>query len=362
MKMMISFIRKEFFHIFRDKRTMLILIGIPIVQLILFGFAISNEVKNVKFAVLTPHYTSDVYMLIEKIDANDYFKYVGACENINEAEKLLTNDKADVVIQFEDKFDKKDYRSYLNNVSLIINSCDPNMASSEGNMLNNIIRSYFNDGNSSLNISSRLLYNPRMESSYNFVPGIMGMILMVICAMMTSISIVREKETGTMEVLLVSPTKPLSIVFAKMVPYFALSCVNLATILLLSVFVLKLPIAGNFVLLIGVSMLYILLALSFGLLISTLMDKQVNAMLASVMILLFPTILLSGLMYPIENLPEFFRIISSVIPARWYISAMRKIMIQGLSIEFVWKEIVILLGMFLLITSVSIAKYKKRLE
>ena len=208
----------------------------------------------------------------------------------------------------------------------------------------------------------KLLYNPQMKSAYNFVPGVMGLILMLICAMMTSISIVREKETGTMEVLLVSPVKPLFIILAKAVPYFVLSFVNLVTILLLSVFVLDVPVVGSLFWLVVVSLLFIFVSLSLGLLISSVTRTQVAAMLASGMILMMPTMVLSGMIFPVESMPLILQLISDIIPARWYIQAVRKLMIEGVSVVLVFKEIGILLLMATVLITVSIKKFKYRLE
>ena len=201
-----------------------------------------------------------------------------------------------------------------------------------------------------------------MKSAYNFVPGVMGLILMLICAMMTSISIVREKETGTMEVLLVSPVKPLFIILAKAVPYFVLSFVNLITILLLSVYVLHVPVAGSLFWLVAVSLLFIFVSLALGLLISTVTRTQVAAMLVSGLMLMMPTMLLSGMIFPIESMPAILQGISTVIPARWYIQAVRKLMIEGVDISLVLTEIGILTVMAVLLITVSFKKFKNRLE
>ena len=208
----------------------------------------------------------------------------------------------------------------------------------------------------------KLLYNPQMKSAYNFVPGVMGLILMMICAMMTSISIVREKETGTMEVLLVSPVKPLFIILAKAVPYFVLSFVNLITILLLSVYVLHVPVAGSLFWLVVVSLLFIFVSLALGLLISTVTHTQVAAMLVSGLMLMMPTMLLSGMIFPVESMPVILQSISTVIPARWYIQAVRKLMIEGVDISLVLTEIGILAVMAVLLITVSFKKFKNRLE
>jgi ABC-2 type transport system permease protein len=200
-----------------------------------------------------------------------------------------------------------------------------------------------------------------MKGAYNFVPGVMGLILMLICAMMTSISIVREKETGTMAVLLVSPVKPVYVILAKMTPYFTLSIFNLITILLLSVFVLGVPVAGNLFLLIFVSLIFILTALALGLLISNLVNTQVAAMLVSGLGLMMPTMLLSGLIFPIESMPPILQWLSCILPVRWYIEVVRKVMIQGVDAVFVLKEIAILSGMAVVLLVVSLKKFKIRL-
>ncbi|MEG2242708.1 MAG: ABC transporter permease [Muribaculaceae bacterium] len=360
MKRTLSFIKKEFYHIFRDKRTMLIVIAMPIVQIILFGFAISTEVNNINFAVITPIHNESTRQLIEKIKANEYFTFSGYINDQQEIDDAFRKGKTDIILQFQEKFETQ---GKTPKVQIIVDASDPNTATIETMYLSNIINDFISKGNSgNIKSTTQLLYNPQMKSAYNFVPGIMGLILMLVCAMMTSISIVREKEVGTMEVLLVSPTKPLAIILTKMIPYFILSCANLLTILLLSVYVLHLPITGSIFWLIALSLIYITLALSFGLFISTVMETQVAAMLCAIMMLLFPTILLSGMMYPIENLPLPLQWLSTIIPARWYISGVKKLMIMGLPVEYIFKELVILISMTVIMITISVRKFKNRLE
>ena len=201
-----------------------------------------------------------------------------------------------------------------------------------------------------------------MKSAYNFVPGIMGLIFILICAMLTSVSIVREKETGTMEVLLVSPVRPIRIIFAKMIPYFLLSCLNLASILLLARFVLGMPMSGSLAGLVGISLLYLMLALVLGLLISTLANNQVTAMLISGMLLMLPIIMLSGMVFPIENMPGILQGVSCIIPARWYIEAARKLMIEGVPFADVLREVLILAAMTAVLIGVALRKFNDKLE
>ena len=367
MKQFISFIRKEFFHIFRDRRTMLILLGMPVVQIILFGFAITTEVRNVRVAVLDPSNDAVTRRIIDRVDASEYFTVIHRLHSPEEAERFFRSGDIDMAIVFSERFSDNLYTGEAG-VQIISDATDPNMATMQAGYATNIISMVRQDmlppgvRVSAIVPQVKLLYNPQMKSAYNFVPGVMGLILMLICAMMTSISIVREKETGTMEVLLVSPVKPLFIILAKAVPYFVLSFVNLVTILLLSVFVLDVPVVGSLFWLVVVSLLFIFVSLSLGLLISSVTRTQVAAMLASGMILMMPTMVLSGMIFPVESMPLILQLISDIIPARWYIQAVRKLMIEGVSVVLVFKEIGILLLMATVLITVSIKKFKYRLE
>lgn len=367
MRQFIAFIKKEFFHIFRDKRTMMILVGMPIVQIILFGFAISTEVKNVRIAVLNPSNDVITRKIIDRLDASEYFTVKRELHSPQEVERAFQEGDVNMALVFSSHFAGGLYNGDAR-LQLIADATDPNMATMQANYATGIIASVQQEmlpaGKMATSIvpDIKLLYNPQMKSAYNFVPGVMGLILMLICAMMTSISIVREKETGTMEILLVSPVKPLFIILAKAAPYFVLSFVNLATILLLSVYVLDVPVAGSLFWLIAVSLLFIFVSLSLGLLISSVTRTQVAAMLASGLILMMPTMLLSGMIFPIESMPLPLRLLSDVLPARWYIQAVRKLMIEGVVVSLVWKEVSILAVMAAVLITISLKKFKHRLE
>lgn len=367
MRQFIAFVKKEFYHIFRDRRTMLILLGMPVVQIILFGFAISTEVKNVRLAVLDPSNDMVTRKIIDRLDASEYFTVAARFHSPQEMEAAFLKSEVDMAVVFGERFMDGLYAGDAR-VQLIVDATDPNMSTSQVNYATGIISMVGqemlppNVSAAHLTPDIKLLYNPQMKSAYNFVPGVMGLILMLICAMMTSISIVREKETGTMEVLLVSPVKPLFIILAKAVPYFVLSFVNLITILLLSVFVLDVPVVGSLFWLITVSLLFIFVSLALGLLISSVTQTQVAAMLASGLMLMMPTMLLSGMIFPIESMPLILQWISDILPARWYIQAVRKLMIEGVPVIFVVKEIGILLLMATVLITVSFKKFKYRLE
>lgn len=373
MKQFIAFVRKEFYHILRDRRTMLILIGMPIVQIILFGFAISTEVRNVQTAVLFSSQNEDVRQMVEQLDASEYFTVKYVVHSPDEIERLFQRNKIELAVVFPDDLHRLRFGS--EQIQILTDATEPNLAVTRSSYASAILmqarqtiqqtipnKVSISSGNLPVLAYNKLLYNPQMKSAYNFVPGVMGLILMLICAMMTSISIVREKETGTMEVLLVSPVNPLFVILSKAVPYFVLSLLNLTTILLLSVFVLDVPIAGSLIALLGVSPLFIFVSLALGLLISCITRTQVAALLASAMVLMIPTIILSGIIFPIESMPGILQAFSCLIPARWYVALVRRLMIEGVPLAYVWKEITVLAVMAIVLIAATTRKFKNRLE
>ena len=359
MKQFVSFVIKESHHILRDRRTMLILFGMPIVLMLLFGFAITNDVKNVRLVVVTSQMDHLTQSAVERLSVSEYFNITATVNTSREAEQFIRNQRADMAIVFG-----KDFASKKSGLQFIVDASDPNMAQQWSAYATQIILNgqMVNGQRSMFNVNQKMLYNPRMKSAYNFVPAIMGMLLMLICAMMTSISIVREKERGTMEVLLVSPVRPLMIIVAKAVPYLILAFLILISILLMARYVLGVPLAGSIVWIFVVSGIYILLALSLGLFISNIATSQLMALLLSAMVLLMPIVMLSGMLFPIESMPTILQWISAVVPPRYYIEAMRKLMIMGVGISEVMREVIILSGMTLLLVAVSLAKFKTRLE
>ena len=367
-KQFIAFVKKEFYHISRDRRTMLILLGMPIVQILIFGFAINMDVQNIRIAIYEPQadvYTQDIKA---KVEANPYFILKDAPHSIQEVDERLRKGEIDMALIFPSNFHNNLVHAGKAQVEVITDSSDPNIGSISSNYIRAIIGQQQKEWMNlkqipyDINITSKLHYNPEMISAYTFVPGVMGLVLMIICAIMTSISIVREKEMGTMEVLLASPLNSATVLLSKTIPYLALSIINLTTILLLSVYVLKVPIAGNLLLLIFVSVLFIFLSLSLGLLISTVVDTQVVAIIIAGIGLMMPVLILSGMIFPISNMPVVLQWLSTLVPARWYITAVKKIMIQGLGFMAVVKEIAILSGMVIALVLLSLRNIKPRLE
>ena len=352
MKKFISFVIKESKHIFRDSRLMLILFGMPVILMLLFGFAITNDVKNVRTVVVTSSMDHLTGRIIEKLSASEYFTITETVATPEEAKRMIEDQKADIAVVFG-----FGYASKGSGIQLLVDASDPNMAQQWSNYAVNVIR---NVQTGAVNV--KMLYNPQMKSAYNFVPAIMGMLLMLICAMMTSISIVKEKETSTMEVLLVSPVHPIMIIVSKLIPYLFIAMGILVTILLMTAYVLGVPIQGALLWIILVSLIYILLALSLGVLISNIAKTQFVALLMSAMMLLLPIVMLSGMLFPVESMPVVLQYVSAIVPTRYYIDAMRKLMIMGVGVGEVMKEIIVLSGMTVLLLSLALAKFKNRLE
>lgn len=331
----------------RDFRTIIVVLVMPVVLLLLFGFAISTEVNNVSVATVVEQHTDQTKQIIDRFRANPYFTFEGVVA-YSDVEDLLREGKVDAAVVFRTRDGKLEHQ-------VVVDASNTIMAQTATAYLESVI-----SPGADTPIVTSTLYNPRLKSAYNFVPGIMGMIFILICAMMTSVSIVREKETGTMDLLLVSPVRPWTIVFGKLVPYFLLSCVILALTLVLSYTVLGIPFSFRLFDVIWVTILYVILALALGLLISTIASTQVAALLISGVMLMIPVILLSGMIFPVENMPLVLQWFSCVIPARWYISAMRVLMIQRLPVGYVLTEVLVLAGMTLLVLALAIKKFNAK--
>lgn len=369
MKQFWGFVMKEVRHIMRDYRTLVILIGMPVIQLLLFGFAIRNEVTNADIAILD---ASKDYMTTEitnKLLSSGYFHLSAELANASDIEGVFRSGKAKQVVVFSQNFARDLYKNGTASVQIIGDASNPNMATILFGYTTSIIQDYqfqlaaHRGQNAVLPITPeiKMLYNPELKSVYGFVTGLVGMILLLVSALMTSIAITREKELGTMEVLLVSPLKPPQIILGKVLPYLVLSIINAVTVLLMAQFVFNIPFRGSYGLFFFEIMLYILTALSLGIFISTKAKTQQVAMMISLGALLMPTILLSGFIFPVENMPLPLQIISNVIPARWFLVTLKAIMLEGLGFEYFWKETAVLSGMAIVLIALSMKNFKVRL-
>jgi len=364
-----AFIKKEFFHIFRDYRSMVILFGMPIVQVLLFGFAITNEINDAQIAILD--HSKDVVTreLTQKIVSSNYFLLVENLESNNQIEAEFKKGNIKQVVVFESGFARKLEKEGKASIQLLLDASEPNTASMLNAYTTGIINTYSmqkminsNAVPLTIQVDSKMLFNPELKSVYMFVPGVITVLLMLVSAMMTSISITREKELGTMEALLVSPLRPIQIIIGKVTPYVLLSFINLVVILLLAKFVFVMPIRGSLVLLLAECLLFIVMALALGILISTISKTQQQAMMISMFALMLPTILLSGFIFPIENMPLILQYISHLMPPKWFIIIIKNIMLKGVGISYFWKETLIIIFMTVFFIGMSVKKFKIRLE
>ena len=325
MKRFAGFLKKEFYHISRDKRTLLILFGMPVVQILLFGFAITNEIKNAPVAFIDHARDLHTQQLINKIISGGYFLNSGLLVNENEIESAFKKGTIKEVIVFDKDFGNKLMKENKATMQVIVDASEPNTAATLVNYTQAITASYLKEINTNNELpltivtEQRLLFNPELKGVYMFVPGVITIILMLVSTMLTSISIAREKELGTMEVLMVSPLGRLPIILGKVFPYVLLSFLNANIILLLGKFVFEMPIHGSLFLLLGVCLLFVITALSLGILISTVAQTQQTAMFMSMVGLMLPTIMLSGFIFPVDSMPLPLQILSNIIPAKWFI-------------------------------------------
>lgn len=368
MNRFIAFIIKEFRHITRDYRTLIILFGIPIAQILIFGFVVKSEVKDVNIAVFDKSKDAVTQRITNKLISSGYFLLNKNLDSTIDAESIFKKGDVKMIVVFDNDFSKKLSNGEHPAIQLLADASDPNQASLIVNyttaIINDFITQEYIQKNIPLQIipQVRMLYNEEMKSVFMFVPGTMAMILMLISAMLTSVSIAREKELGTMENLLVSPLRPIQIVIGKVTPYILLSIVNAISILLLAFFVFGLPVRGSLLLLMGESILFIMLSLSLGILISTVASSQQVAMFISMFALLLPVILLSGFIYPIENMPLILQWLAYIMPPKYFIIILKNIMLKGTGFMFVWKETLVLIGFTIVFIALSVKKFKLRLE
>ena len=367
MKRFWALIQKEALHILRDRRSLLVLLAQPVMMMLIFGFALSNEVKDSKTAILDLAHDDASRLLTDRLDQSRYFSVTRHLSSSAQIEEVFRRADARIVVVFPANFQSD--LAHLNRaqVQIITDASDPNTASIASGYASGIIRDYqmelIQQRALPLQIETevRMLYNPQLRSAFNFVPGVMTLILMLLGAMMTSVSIVKEKEMGTMEVLLVSPMRPIFVVISKAIPYLVLAFADLLLILSIAVFVLDVPIQGSLPLLLAESLLFISTTLALGLLISSSAEQQQVALFISLVGLLMPALVFSGYMFPIENMPRPMQIISNVVPTRWYYNIVRAIMVKGLGFEAIWRETLILATMTVVLLGLAIRNFKERL-
>ena len=367
MKQLLTFVKKEFYHVFRDRRTLLIMFGLPLVQILLFGYALTTEVRNITIVISDNAKDINSQQLTSKIKSSAYFNVREAVTGSKDIEKILKKGEVKAVVIFPSQFGSDLQHSGKTQVQVITDGSDPNTAKTIVNYLTAIIAGYQQQIAPASPLpytivpEIRMLYNEEGNGSLNFIPGVMALILMLVCTALTSVSVVREKELGTMEVLLVSPFKPVMVLISKAVPYLVLSMINFILIVLLAVFVLHVEVKGSLLLLFLESTLFIITCLSFGLMISNVTSSQQTALLLSMMGMMIPTIVFTGFLFPLENMPYIFQLISNIIPSRWYFLIIKAVMLKGLGFAYIWKETLILIVMTLALLGIALKNFKIRL-
>ena len=366
MKRFWGFVKKEFFHIFRDYRTLLILFGMPAIQLMLFGYVITNEIKDARIAIFDPSKDVVTRKISDKILSSGYFLLDRNLNNVTEIEEVFRQGEVKLILIYESDFAGKLEKYGKAKIQIIGDASDPNTANMLVNYAGGIINNYLISMNTEkvpLQIipEVRMMYNGELKGVFMFVPGLMAMLLMLISALMTSLSITREKELGTMELLLVSPLKPWQIIIGKVFPYVFLAFIDACIILGLGNTVFSVPVQGNVFLLLAESLLFISMALSLGILISSITDSQQVAMMISLVALMLPTILLSGFIFPVENMPWILQVLCYLMPPKYYIIIIKSIMLQGNGIAYVWQETLILISFTALFLTIAVKKFKIRL-
>lgn len=368
MKQLLVFIKKEFAHVLRDRKTLLILFGMPVMQILIFGFALTNEVKDSNVIIIDQAKDPASQQIISMIRASKYFHIQKIVTDKKEVEVAFKEGKTGLGILFPVNFNDDLMHQNKAQMQIIADASDPNHATTLVNYVSAIISDYQATLNEKeaipyrISTETKMLYNPQLKGAPNFVPGVMALVLMLVCVMLTAVSIVKEKETGTMEILLVSPFKPILVILSKAIPYLLLSLVNVVSILLLSVFVLDLPVNGSIILLFAESTLFIITCLTLGIFISVKTNSQQVAMLISLMGMLLPTMMFSGFMFPIENMPVALQVFSNIVPSKWYYIIVKSIMIKGLGFSAIWKETLILTGITIFLLIISLKSFKIRLS
>jgi ABC-2 type transport system permease protein len=366
MKRTIAIAKKEFLHIIHDPRSLMIIFAMPVIQLILFGYALNMEVNNIDLAVIDYNKSKISRELIRQFEGNKYFRPFYYNGNPSAVEKLFLQRQARAILIIGHEFDAEFEKQVQTHVQFLYDASDPNAAQLIYNYCSQVITK-FNakfGGVSPIpfQIEPRIWYNPDMKSTYFFVPGLVAMILVMISALLTSITLTREKETGTLEQILVSPVKPMEIIVGKVLPYIGMAFLDGMLILTIGILLFGVPFAGSYVLLMLLATLYIIVALSLGLMISAAVKTQQVAMMLAISITLLPTVMLSGFIFPIDSMPEILQWVTYIVPAKYFIVIIRGIMLKGNTILHLATQAAFLFVMAAILLRVALHKFSLNLE
>ena len=363
----IPILKKEFRHILRDPRTLGIALLMPILMMLIYGYAISFDVKNIKLGIIDRDRSASSRDIIHAFTNSGYFKPVASLKNREQVEELMLNRKIVVALVIPSGFSEQIKTKKNTDVQLLIDGSNANNATIIINYARMILATYSLEKNiaflkPAISIRSRVWYNPDLRSTDFIVPGLVAIILMMICALLTSIAIARERETGTMEQLLVSPIKPFEIVIGKVIPYVILAFTNGVLIVVFSKLLYNIPIRGNILLLILLSIVYLYASLNLGLVISARAKTQQVAMMLALLITLLPSVLLSGFIFPIFSMPTVLQWLAYLVPAKYYLVIIRGILLKGIGIENLWQPTLWLFGFGTLFLLIAIKRFQTKLE
>ena len=353
MRAFLGFVRKETLHLLRDRQTLAILLLFPVVQVLIFGFAVRTDVEDVAIAIVDPTPDVATLNLRERIAASDRFHIVGVTTSTRGLDARFRDGSVRQALLLPTDMERRIGRGDSLSLQLLTDGSDPTTGGIMQGYATAIVDRWYREvvpqrGVLRIETQSRMRYNPTLESAHLFVPGLVAFVLTIVSALMTAISITRERETGTMEMLLVSPIRPVAIVAGKVIPYIVLGFVSVLLVLVAARTVFEVPLRGNLVLLLAESGLYIITALALGVVISTKAPNQRTAMIAALAGLMLPTMILSGFIFPIDSLPRPLQLLSYIVPARWFLVIVRGIMLKGAGLATLWQETLVLVGMTLL--------------
>lgn len=364
MKELRMILKKEFIHIIRDKITLALVLAMPIALVLLFGFTISTDIRNAKISVLDQSMDTQSKRLIDQMTASGYFQVVSYPSSEGEIDNDFKNKNIKFALIIPPNFEESLSKEHTAILQVINDVSDLNIASILNNYIRVVVQNFTEDYNQNsqagFEISTKMLYNPESNSVYMFVPGIITLIMVLVTALMSSITLAREKETGTMRMLLITPVNKIFIIIGKVIPYMLISFIGTIAILLISVTVFKMPINGSLLMLLFLCIIFMMTAASFGLLISSVSQTQVDAMMITMMGLFLPTVLLSGFLFPLNSMPMVFQVLANIFPAKWFILAIKDVMIKGSGFLDIWFYLLILFVMAIVFIIFSLTRLDKR--
>lgn len=378
MTALLGLLRKEVYHILRDRRTLTVIVVLPVLQVIIFGYAIRTDVDHVRLAIVDPAPDSVTLALRSRFTAARVFETVAVVPRVELLEPLFQRGAAQVAVAFEAGFAERLARGLPAGLAIVADATEPNTGSIVSAYANAVVQGYEQEADAASRTpplaprtspgpirivpSVRMRFNPTRESSNLFVPGLMAFVLTIISSLMTAISLTREKETGTMEALLVSPLRPWQIIVGKVAPYLVVGFISVIGVVLEARLVFRVPLRGSLALLLAEGLLFILVSLSLGILISARTSSQRVAMMGALAGTLLPTMLLSGFIFPLESMPWPLRAISAIVPARWFVLIARGIMLKGVGLAYLWRPSLVLLAMALVLLTASTRAFHERLD